>query len=148
MLLTLDAQTGASLEIDNENPLNPLAWEAVVSQPWLHLSASQGTTPAAVDVTIDPTGLAPGQYGATITVNSGAGSKTINVAASVASSCVGDCDGTGGVAINELIRGVNIALGNAPLSDCTSFDANYDGMVAINELIQAVNNALNGCGQP
>jgi hypothetical protein len=43
------------------------------------------------------------------------------------------------------IRGVNIALGNAPLSDCASFDADHDGMVAINELIAAVNNALGGC---
>ena len=117
----------------------------MASQPWVHLSATQGTTPAQIDVTLDSTGLAPGQYGATITVNSDAGSQTINVAASVASSCVGDCDGDGSVAINELIRGVNIALGDAPLTDCGSFDANGDGAVAINELIQAVNSALNGC---
>jgi len=59
--------------------------------------------------------------------------------------CVGDCDSSHSVAINELIIGVNIALGSAPLSSCTAFDANSDGMVSINELIQAVNNALNGC---
>jgi len=62
--------------------------------------------------------------------------------------CVGDCNGDGMVAINELIIGVNIALGSAPLSMCPSFDANGDGMVGINELITAVNNALNGCGPP
>jgi hypothetical protein len=60
-------------------------------------------------------------------------------------SCVGDCDGDGVVAINELILGVNIALGSTPLSSCPAFDANGDGMVGINELIAAVNNALNGC---
>ncbi len=60
-------------------------------------------------------------------------------------TCVGDCDGDGTVAINELITGVNIALGSAQLSVCPAFDANGDGMVGINELITAVNNALEGC---
>jgi hypothetical protein len=59
--------------------------------------------------------------------------------------CVGDCNADHSVAINELIIGVNEALGTAPLSSCTAFDANGDGMVSINELITAVNNALNGC---
>jgi len=65
-----------------------------------------------------------------------------------AQECVGDCNGDGMVAINELIIGVNIALGAAPVSQCPSFDANGDGMVGINELITAVNNALTGCGPP
>ena len=59
--------------------------------------------------------------------------------------CAGDCNGDGTVAINELIVGVNIALGSAQVSACSSFDTNGDGMVAINELIAAVNNALGGC---
>ena len=62
-----------------------------------------------------------------------------------APACVGDCDGSGAVAINELIIGVNIALGSQALTACPSFDPNHDGMVAINELIAAVNNALGGC---
>ena len=61
--------------------------------------------------------------------------------------CPGDCDGSGDVAINELVTGVNIALGNLPLDSCPSFDLNGDGEVAINELIAAVNSALNGCPQ-
>jgi hypothetical protein len=63
----------------------------------------------------------------------------------VPTSCPGDCDGNGTVAINELIRGVNIALGSTPLDDCPVFDTGGDGAVAINELIAAVNAALNGC---
>jgi hypothetical protein len=59
--------------------------------------------------------------------------------------CVGDCNGDGTVAINELITGVNIALGNQLLSTCPAFDADGDGSVAINELITAVNNALGAC---
>jgi uncharacterized protein YbjT (DUF2867 family) len=44
--------------------------------------------------------------------------------------------------INELILGVNIALGNRPLDACRAFDRSGNG---INELIAAVSNALNGC---
>ncbi|MEO8604665.1 MAG: cytochrome P460 family protein [bacterium] len=62
-----------------------------------------------------------------------------------AASCPGDCTGDGVVGVSELIRGVNIALGNAPVSDCPAFDVNVDGSVAVNELIAAVNAALNGC---
>ena len=60
-------------------------------------------------------------------------------------TCTGDCNGDGMVTINELILGVNIALGSQPIGNCPAFDANGDGMVTINELIQAVTNALNGC---
>ena len=51
----------------------------------------------------------------------------------------------GSVTVNELILGVNIALGSADVGDCEAFDENGDGMVGINELITAVNNALDGC---
>ena len=61
------------------------------------------------------------------------------------SACVGDCDGNGVVAINELILGVNIALGAAPDTACAAF-TNADGMVDIAQLIKGVNNALGGCG--
>jgi hypothetical protein len=62
--------------------------------------------------------------------------------------CIGDCDGSGDVQINEIISCVNIALGTAQLSPCASCDADGDGEVAINELILAVNAALNGCSVP
>ena len=55
---------------------------------------------------------------------------------------VGDCDGDGRVEIQELILAVNIALGNAPLAQCPSLDANGDGVVGIDELLQAVRGAL------
>lgn len=61
-------------------------------------------------------------------------------------ACVGDCDGNGEVAINELITGVGISLGTRNPDDCPAFDADGDGNVAINELITGVNSALLGCG--
>ncbi len=60
--------------------------------------------------------------------------------------CVGDCDGGGMVAINELVLGVNIALGSREISACEAFDCEGTGMVPINCLVRGVNNALSGCG--
>jgi hypothetical protein len=60
-------------------------------------------------------------------------------------SCAGDCNGDGSVRVNELIIGVNIALGNASVCDCPSFDSDFNRTVSINELIAAVLAALNGC---
>ena len=59
-------------------------------------------------------------------------------------SCTGDCDGSGTVSINELIIGVNIALGAQPPSACPAFQ-NADGTVGIAQLIKGVNNSLAGC---
>ena len=71
---------------------------------------------------------------------------TTPTVASTPVPCVGDCDGSGDVQINEIIQCVNIALGTSSLSACTACDADGDGQVEINEIISAVNNALNGCG--
>jgi len=67
------------------------------------------------------------------------------VTVSMAVACTGDCDGDGTVTVNELLVGVNIALGNAMTSACPSFDSNGDGDVTIDELLAAVNNALGSC---
>jgi len=66
--------------------------------------------------------------------------------ATAAPTCPGDCNADGSVTVDELIKGVNIALGTLPLSACMSFDVNGDGDITIDELVRAVNNALNGCG--
>src|SRR5262249_24152846 len=60
-------------------------------------------------------------------------------------ACVGDCNHNGIVTVDELIRGVNIALGNAAVPICPEFDRDGSQTVTINELIAAVNAALNGC---
>jgi hypothetical protein len=59
--------------------------------------------------------------------------------------CAGDCDDSGAVTIEEVVKGVNIALGTALLDTCQPADVDGSGTVTINELIIAVNNALNGC---
>lgn len=59
--------------------------------------------------------------------------------------CSGDCDGNGGVTVDELVRGVNIALGTRVLAECAAFDGGGDGQVTVDELIAAVRAALEGC---
>ena len=60
-------------------------------------------------------------------------------------ACIGDCNHSGEVTVDEIITMVNIALGNSPVSACLAGDANGDGEITVNEIIAAVNNALNGC---
>jgi len=65
----------------------------------------------------------------------------------VAHLCAGDCDLNGAVSVDELLVGVNIALGNLPVERCTTFDADGDGNVTVDEILAAVNNALSSCGE-
>ena len=67
--------------------------------------------------------------------------------APAAAQCVGDCNGNNLVTIEELILGVNIALGQQQVGVCPAF-ANDMGEVTISQLILGVNNALNGCPAP
>ncbi len=60
-------------------------------------------------------------------------------------ACVGDCDGSGQVTVDEIIVMVNIALGTADITQCPVADANADGQVTVDEIVTAVNAALNGC---
>jgi YVTN family beta-propeller protein len=60
-------------------------------------------------------------------------------------ACIGDCNGNGYVMVDELVKGVNIALGTVPLGDCPQFDCNGTGHVTVDCLITGVNAALGGC---
>ena len=59
--------------------------------------------------------------------------------------CIGDCHGDGSVTVDELLQGVNIALGNSLLAACAAFDVDRNGAVTVNELVLAVSAAVNGC---
>lgn len=60
--------------------------------------------------------------------------------------CVGDCDGSGAVTVDEIITGVNIALGTVSVDLCMAFDSDGNGRVTVDEILTGVNNALDGCG--
>ena len=59
-------------------------------------------------------------------------------------TCVGDCDGSGSVTVDEIITLVNIALGNAQPSACPHGVAS-GAVVDVALIIQSVNAALGGC---
>lgn len=106
----------------------------------------------------DEQGAVPDAFGAS-TGNQVTGEMTHNAAAtfSVADgcraerhqnttcACQGDCDGSADVSVDELLRGVNIALGNDPANGCLAFDADLSDSVTMDELISAVDVALRGC---
>jgi hypothetical protein len=75
----------------------------------------------------------------------GVGAWTAGVAAAQSGTCVGDCRGDGQVTVDELLVGVNIALGILPMGNCSAFDCSGEGEVTIDEILAAVNNALQGC---
>ena len=66
------------------------------------------------------------------------------LAAPPAHACSGDCDGDGSVTVDELIRGVGLAL-EEDVGRCSAFDANGDEQVSIDELMAGVNTALSTC---
>lgn len=57
---------------------------------------------------------------------------------------IGDCDGDLSVSIGDLIRGVNVALGNMPIAQCTRMDGDGDGRIAVAEIIRAVRASQTG----
>src|SRR5512139_1254199 len=59
--------------------------------------------------------------------------------------CTGDCDASASVSVNELVRGVSIALGSAALDECAALDVDASGAVSVDELVTAVQHALGGC---
>ncbi len=65
--------------------------------------------------------------------------------AALAADCTGDCDGNGVVQVDEIVRGVRIAIGDAPVDDCAAMDANGNGEVSVDELVRAVASVLDGC---
>jgi cysteine-rich repeat protein len=68
--------------------------------------------------------------------------------APAAAQCAGDCSSDNAVTVDELLLGVNIALGVDSVTECEPFDVNMSGDVTVDELLGAVNNALNGCPPP
>jgi CSLREA domain-containing protein len=131
----------ASSSPTNTRTATPSATRTVTSTP----SASPPPTverTATSTVTGTATSLPSSAPSATPTDTPAASASATASATPV--PCTGDCDGSGMVSINELIIGVNIALGTQPPSACPAFD-NAGGTVDIAQLIKGVNNSLTDC---
>lgn len=59
--------------------------------------------------------------------------------------CPVDCNGNGAVTIDELVRSINIALGNLSASECPAADRDGNRSVSVAELVSGVAAALGGC---
>ncbi len=62
-----------------------------------------------------------------------------------AQPCVGDCNNDRSVRVDELVTGVNVALGARSIAQCRNLDADADQRAGVSELVTAVNGALEGC---
>lgn len=59
--------------------------------------------------------------------------------------CIGDCNHDNEVTIDEILRGVNLALGSGSLAECSAIDRDASGDVTVDEIVAAVSAALSGC---
>jgi Bacterial Ig-like domain (group 1) len=55
------------------------SWTSSSSSPWLILSPTAGSTPATVNIAVNPTGLDPGSYSATVTFTTPTGQASLFV---------------------------------------------------------------------
>jgi hypothetical protein len=49
------------------------------------------------------------------------------------------------VTVDEIVSGVNIALGVVTIGACEAMDLDLSGSVTVDELLRAIDMALNGC---
>ena len=63
-------------------------------------------------------------------------------------ACTGDCDADGRVLVDEIVLGVNLALGTEATASCYAYDRNFDDAVTVDEILSAVSSALEGCSAP
>lgn len=74
-------------------------------------------------------------------------SGTTRLAGATPPACVGDCDGSNEVTVDEIVTMVATALGGGAIG-CTAGDADKSGSITVDEVITAVKNALDGCDTP
>lgn len=100
---------------------------------------------------VDASWLALGEHEISVTVVDNDGLESTErirvtvVSTTPAPTCTGDCDGSGTVTIEELIKMVGIALELQAVAECSAGDVNRDGTITVDEIIAAVNKALLGC---
>ena len=68
----------------------------------------------------------------------------LSAAPAAAQGCLGDCNSSGDVTVDEIVTMVNLGL-NGGTSGCAAGDSNGDNAITVDEIITAVNNALTGC---
>lgn len=62
--------------------------------------------------------------------------------------CIGDCNHNQSVGLDEILTGVDVAMGGMPADPCPAFDVNQIGRITVADLLAAINDALIGCPRP
>lgn len=70
---------------------------------------------------------------------------TVRSAGAGTDVCAGDCNDDGSVTVDEILIGVNVALGLTAADSCGAFDTDSSGTVTVDEILLAVQAALEGC---
>lgn len=70
---------------------------------------------------------------------------TLAVGSTAGAACLGDCNDDGSVTVDEILTGVNIALGASSVAACGAMDDNGDGQVTVDEILISITKALGGC---
>ena len=60
-----------------------ISWTTSSNATWLTVSPNSGSTPATLNVSVNPSGLTAGNYSATLTINSASGTQTVAISFSV-----------------------------------------------------------------
>ena len=133
----IDPSSAAAVELMSENGLQNYSNDAIVR-------VTQSVRAATTSLTF--AGLSPSEALMLAVETAQRDPAVQDALQQTRFECAGDCDGSGTLAIDELVTLVNIALGSSPLSSCLIGDADDSGQIAINELVLAVNAALDTCG--
>src|SRR5262245_10023809 len=73
---------------------------------------------------------------------------TIGFDGTASGNCTGDLQDDASVTVDEILIGVNVALGLTPPNTCAAFDPDGSGSVTVDEILLAVQSALEGCSGP
>jgi cysteine-rich repeat protein len=147
-------QTGTATASATATPTGTTTSTATAVDTPSPTSTSSSTATPSASATATPTGTTTSTATAVDTPSpTSTSSSTATPSASATATrtpinCVGDCNGDGRVTVEEMIRGVSIALGTSPTALCPAMDRNQDSEIGIFELINAVSNALEGCRLP
>ncbi len=60
-------------------------------------------------------------------------------------ACGGDCDCSGSVTVDEILRLVTIALGEASMATCRNGDSGGDGRILVDDVLRSIGHVLTGC---
>ena len=136
--------TGGSTRTATQSPATPVV-TATASPSRTATSTRTATGTSAPTATVTPRPTLTGTEIAPATATSTDTVTPLSTVTAIQRTCAGDCNGNNEVTIDELLKLVNIALGNADVSACSAGDLNHDNQITIGEIIAAVNAALSGC---